>query len=214
MNGGAKDGRAELARLERTVVWVTRGTTAVGIAVGGMGAWIMAAAFLSGGGAADPAPRDLCALIAPREMDTAVPLARVEHRADPRHDVLNRAECTATSGDGRQADGRRGDLAVVLERHGTTRFGSGWDEAREAFDWSREYAGGDGSAPRAVPDLGEAAFAESGPADSGGAAGARAEVTVLLGRDVLSVSYTAEPSTPDLAREAAEAVAATVLADL
>ncbi|MDA0564667.1 hypothetical protein LG943_10055 [Streptomonospora sp. S1-112] len=192
---------------------MTRGTVAMGIVMAGGFAWMMAGTFLSVDGTADAAPHDLCALIAPREMSAAVPLAQVAHRTDPRLGVLNRAECTATSGDG-AANGGRGDLVVVLERHGTTRYGSGWAEAREAFDWSREYAAGDGGAPRAVPDLGQGAFAESGPVDAEGGAGARAEVTVLLGRDVLSVSYTAEPSTPELAERTARAVAATVLADL
>ncbi|WP_344320541.1 hypothetical protein [Streptomyces macrosporus] len=176
----------------------------------------MAGAFLTTDGTADAAPRDPCSLVASEELRRIVPLARVTHRATPRHEVRNEAECEATSGDGWVEKGRYGRLSVDLERHGTTRFGSGWEEARDSFDRSREYAAGDGSAPRKVPGLGEEAFAEARFETSGARAENRAEadVTVLLGRDVLTVRYTAEPSSPERARRVAVAVARTLLEKL
>lgn len=67
-----------------------------------------------------------------------------------------------------------------------------------------------------MPGLGDDAFAEAHAeaAHSGSGARAEAEVTVLLGRDVLTVDYTAEPSSPDRARRVAVAVARTVLGEL
>jgi hypothetical protein len=39
-------------------------------------------------------------------------------------------------------------------------------------------------------------------------------VTVLLGRDVLTIEYAAEPSSPERARQVAVAVTTTMLAEL
>ncbi|WP_329571922.1 hypothetical protein [Streptomyces sp. NBC_01361] len=167
-------------------------------------------------GPAEAAPRDLCALVDSAEWARIVPQPRAEHRTLPQHEVSNEAACDMTSARGWVKKGRYGYVHVGLERHGTTRYDSGWGEARSSFNWSKEYDAGDGSVPRPVPGLGDDAFAEAHAeaAHSGSGARAEAEVTVLLGRDVLTVDYTAEPSSPDRARRVAVAVARTVLGEL
>ncbi|MBG7702354.1 hypothetical protein HCJ76_30785 [Streptomyces sp. MC1] len=68
------------------------------------------------------------------------------------------------------------------------------------------------------PAHGEKTYAESrsAPASSPGQPGVRAgaQLTVLLGMEVLTVDYTAEPSSPERAHEVAEAVARTWLGGL
>ncbi|MEW2515432.1 hypothetical protein [Streptomyces sp. NPDC046870] len=211
--------RDEQERLQTYSRWVSRGGVAVGVVGAAIFGWIMAGAFLSGTGAADAAPRDLCSLIPAEDASRIVPLRRTTHRTLPRSDVRNEAECEMTSGDAWMKDGGRyGRLRVQLDRHGTTRRDDGWDEARKAFNWSEEYDRGDGGTPREVPGLGEKAYEEtrSEPASPPGQRGvrARAQLTVLLGKDVLTVDYTAEPSSPERAREVSVAVARTVLGGL
>ncbi|MGA5896777.1 hypothetical protein [Streptomyces venetus] len=185
----------------------------VGIAAAGLFSFFMAGAFLSGVGAADAAPRDLCSLFASEEWRRIVPLAQVSHHTGPGGDVRNDATCEVASQDGWQEKGRHGRLHAFLDRHGATRYGNGWEEARETYEWLREDAAGDGSAPRTVRGLGEDAFAETRFASSDGTR-AEAEVTVLLGRDVLTIEYVAEPSSPERVRQVAVAVAKTILAEL
>ncbi|MGY1584574.1 hypothetical protein [Streptomyces sp. MN13] len=209
----------EFDRLRRISRWAGRGGIAAGLAGAAFFGWAMAGAFLSGTGAADAAPRDLCSLIPTEDASRIVPLARTTHRTLPRSDVRNEAECEMTSSDAWTKDGGRyGRLRIGLDRHGTTRHGDGWEEARETYNWSEEYDSGDGGTPRDVPGLGEKAYAEtrSVSASSPGQSGVRAvaQLTVLLGKDVLTVDYTAEPSSPERAHEVAVAVARTVLGEL
>ncbi|MDN0198341.1 hypothetical protein [Streptomyces sp. S.PNR 29] len=207
---GEPDG---VERIDRVMRWAGRGAAVVLFVAAGAFSWIMAGAFLSGVGAADAAPRDLCSLVASEQWRGIVPAARVSHHTGPRHDVRNDAECEVTGRDGEKARGRYGRMHAYLDRHGATRYGSGWEGARKTYDWLREDAAGDGSTPREVRGLGEQAFAEARSAASDGAR-AEAEVTVLLGRDVLTIEYAAEPSSPERAREVAVAVATTMLAKL
>jgi hypothetical protein len=209
----------EADRLRTISRWAGRGGIAAGLAGAAVFSWVMAGAFLSGTDAADAAPRDLCSLIPAEGASRVVPLLRKTHRTLPRSEVRNEAECEMTSGDAWRKDGGRyGRLRIGVERHGASRYGDGWDEARKTFNWSEEYDRGDGATPREVPGLGEKAFAEtrfesaSSPGQS--AVRARGQLTVLLGKDVLTVDYTAEPSSPERALEVAVAVARTVLGEL
>ncbi len=190
----------------------------MGLAGAAVFGWLMAGGFLSGTGAADAAPPDLCSLIAAKDMSRIVPLPHTTHQTDPRHDVRNEAECKVTSGKAWTKDGGRyGRLHINLIRHGSTRQGDGWSEARETYDWFKEYEAGDGSTPRELPRLGEKAYVEArSKSASGGHSGRRAEaeLTVLLGKDVLTVKYVAQPSTPERAREVAVATSARVLGGL
>ncbi|MEU5896671.1 hypothetical protein [Streptomyces venezuelae] len=208
----------ESERWDTCLRWGARGGKTVGVVGAAVFSWLMAGAFLSGSGAADAAPPDLCSLIAAKDTSRIVPLPRTSHQTDPRHDVRNEAECNVTSGKAWLRDGGRyGRLHINLTRHGNTRQGDGWSEARETYNRSKKYDAGDGSAPRDVPGVGEEAYVEvrSKPA-SGGQSGRRAEaeLTVLLGKDVLNVKYVARPSTPKLAREVAVATSAAVLGGL
>lgn len=207
---GEPDG---VARVDRVMRWVSRGAVVLGFAAAAVFSWLMAGAFLSGVGHADAAPRDLCSLVGSVEWRRVVPAARVSHHTDPRHGVRNAAECEVSSRGAGKEQGRHGRLRAYLDRHGTTRYGSGWEEARKTYGWLREDAAGDGSAPGKVRGLGERAFAEARYAASDRSR-AEAEVTVLLGRDVLTVEYAAGPSSPQRARQVAVAVATTILAEL
>ncbi|MFF2504181.1 hypothetical protein ACFVTY_12510 [Streptomyces sp. NPDC058067] len=188
---------------------------AAGVVAAGVASWLFMGLF-QWDGPAEAAPRDLCALVDSAEWARIVPQPRAEHQTMPPHEVSNEATCDMTSTRGRATKGRYGYADVDLERHGTTRYDSGWGKARSSFNWSKEYAAGDGSAPHPVPGLGDEAFAEthSEAAHSGSGVQAEAKVTVLLGRDVLTVHYVAEPSSPDRARRVAVAVARTVLGEL
>ncbi|NYI04045.1 hypothetical protein [Allostreptomyces psammosilenae] len=184
-------------------------------------AFVMATVFgwlLLGDGEAEAAPADLCRLVEAEDLRRIVPQGVESSRTDPWNAVESRAYCEVLSPgtpDG-SGEGPRATLYLGLTRHGDTRTGDGWGEAREAFTWSREYAAGDRGAPEDLPGVGEAAFVEVAE-ESGGAAGGRwvtAEVTVLLGRDLLTVDYSATPTDPARARAVAVAVAERVLGRL
>ncbi|MGW1365387.1 hypothetical protein ACWCQP_49795 [Streptomyces chartreusis] len=125
--------------------------------------------------------------------------------------MRNEANCEVIS-QSTEEQGRHGLLHVYLERHGATRYRSAWEEAQETYDSEMEASAGDGSTPRKVQNLGEQAFADA--QDGADESWAEAKVTVLLGRDVLTVQYSAQPSSPQRVRQVAVAVATTFLAEL
>ncbi|MET7421119.1 hypothetical protein [Dactylosporangium sp. NPDC005555] len=172
---------------------------------------VVAATFARSGVRA--APGDLCGLVPAGLLGRLVPTPGAPQREPSRVDL---ARCMVST-DRPQPSAGYGALVLEVERHGGATLQSPADRAQ---DW---YAGlkrtrleGRGVKPQRVvdvPGLGDDAYVttDEPSADRDGDPRGFAIATVLAGDTVLTVSYTAEPSTDALATAAAVSVARAVL---